>query len=173
MVLFPLEYYNLVKMQLYAFPWGCLTPCSSLYLNIPADVCLKIPGAKVQHVHPSYARMSKLLSLWRSILRLFRKRSEFVLLPGSQSRISIGLVKNKKEVTCHFHSLLLSNEPHLIFALLAKSCPSFKSSRFAGNRFYHPFPSFLCYFAVVPRLWTLSPPTSGLALQLSSRLLKV
>lgn len=120
--------------------------CSLLLLNTFADLCLKIPEAKVslvQRAHPFHVWMSILLSVWRSILCLFRKRSQFVLLPGSRSRISLCFKKEKSEVARPFQGLLLSNKPHLVFAGLAKSCSFIQKRLVYWQSFLPLFPLLL------------------------------
>lgn len=133
-------------MQPYAFLWDSSALCFSIYLNTFADLCLKIPEAKVslvQRVHPFYVWMSILLSAWRSILCLFRKRSQFVLLPGSQRRISLCFKKEKSEVAHPFRGLLLSNKPHLVFAGLAKSHSFIQKKLVCWKSFLPLFPLLL------------------------------
>lgn len=110
---------------------------------------------------------SILVSVWRSSIWFFRKRSGFVWLPGSQGRISLCLRKKRKKwrvlFTARYSVMSLSWFLHS----QQNPSPSGTSSCFAGKHFYHSSPLFLWSQwpklpLGVPRQQIMSPATSWL-----------
>lgn len=63
------------------------------------------------------------------------------------------LLKKKKEVTCPFHGLLLSNEPQLISAQPAKSCSFRQRQLLCWQAFLPLFPPLFCGHSGPSCLW--------------------
>lgn len=139
----------------------------SLLLQIPEYFCRFISENTWSRGVPRRERSTLCpLSVRRSILCLFRKRSGFVWLPRSQGRISLCLRKKKKWrvlFTACYSVMSLSWFLHS----QQNPAPSGKGSCFAGKHFYHSPPPFLWSQwpklpLVVPRQQIMPPATSCL-----------